>query len=278
MVMSHAAAIWIPSTGHNLGVLGDVFAKNAVGAGRGLVYDRKLPAVTCLVVPLDDNVDGQLDFDLLTEAAAAAAKTFKTRAYALYGFFGSADWLQVTAFSSTGKERWIEAAAEKPNAKKLRTIAGTLGLRVQGQRSTKANARSPVVTSITFPYWRMVAESKEPVSRDLLALGLKPAFDLASVKGWTFRQEVQAEGGDDDGIEEQKEPKPKSTGRVLTKLKIGDRVVDPFGFIFEVIEIEANEDDGKPEFRLAGIGAYSGAHSWVPESEVKDSGLRRLKE
>jgi hypothetical protein len=277
MSMSHAAAVWIPSTGHDIDTLKTILQRH--NAGDHLSYDfftRSAPEATCIVVPLDDNPDAQMDESLLEAAAADIAKTLKTRAYALYAFFGSGDWMSVTAFAATGERRWSEGDDDEPPLKRMRTTAKALGMRLSDdpEPDDDDGGYVPTVNEITFPYWRMVSELEQPLVEDMLGLGLKPAFDLDFVEGWQCAGELLADDEDEDEGEIDGRQEREAVGPVLTRLKIGDRVVDDLIGAAEVVAIETM--DGLESYRLEGIDDMS--EEWIPVDEVENYGLRRLKE
>jgi hypothetical protein len=150
--MSHAAAVWIPGNTHDPRRIEALVSAHC--EHEALDFDlatRATPPTTCLVAPLDERDELQMDFELLNQTAAALARALRTPTYALYGFFGSGDFLMINAFSASGAERW-SAGSEDDDPK--------------------------------APYWKMLEEVAPGFTADVLGLCVKPAFDLGFIDGW----------------------------------------------------------------------------------------------
>jgi hypothetical protein len=176
MGMSHAVAVWIPGVDVDAEKLEELVKKSCQRHEElGFwVFTRETPAATCIVAPLDEHPELEGELGLLDEVAAKLAKTFRRRTWSLFAFFGSADWMQVVAFSEKGKKRWVEASNEGGGDDDQVTADGELW----------------VGDGVGQPYWRMVSElASRPVPDDVVGLGLKPAFDLASIPGWELQRE-----------------------------------------------------------------------------------------
>lgn len=152
MGMSHAAAVWIPGNTHDASKLESIVRANCEHPAIDFdVATRSAPPATCIVAPLDEREELQMDFELLCRTAAALARELGTPTYALYGFFGSGDFLMINAFDADGAECWTSGSTdEDPRA----------------------------------PYWKMMEEVAPGFTDDVLGLCIKPAFDLCFIDGW----------------------------------------------------------------------------------------------
>lgn len=276
MALSYAAGIWIPGCSLDSDILEAVLGDfNGEDELQFYVCERQDLEVTFMWTPLDDSLGAE--FSTLDEAAAELAQQLRRRTYALFAFFGSADWIQVTAFSKTGRERWVETSDEdRAPTKKMVAVGKELGLRVAGADGRRGRRDVPPINGVDYPYWRLMSEVKGAIPEDILGIGVKPAFDLD--ENWTDTAEFFVGDEVDDHNSPSPEQEkygsfPESVGPVLKTLKVGDRFTIDSGAAEVVSVVEFNGELIFDCERLDGNHEFS-----IYQDELKYFEPRRLKE
>ncbi len=209
MGQSHAAAFWIPKTKVKLKVIERLLEESLDESLTFSVFERRSPEATFVVTSLDEREDLHLETELLHTATKALAKQLKVTAFSIYAFFGSADWMTVTAFSKAGRKLWEEDSDEDAKPAKVKQIAKKVGLKamyVEEGDEDQWEDGVEFVTPITFPYWRMMSEAyTPPPKKDFLNLCIKPAFDFGPELGWKARGAVEV---GEPAEPKQREPAP----------------------------------------------------------------------
>lgn len=182
MGMSHAAAVWIPGTDVAPATIEQLIRDSCQHVGLKLdLFVREDPATTVALAPLDDS-PFQMDFGLLNGTAAALARALQRRTYALYGFFGSGDWMIVTAFDEEGEVAWSEASADDLDAGDAEHVL------------EKLEHPAENMNALNFPYWTLMSDVAPGCASDLLGVGLEPAFDLGAIDGWSAVRAFETPG------------------------------------------------------------------------------------
>ncbi|MBE2249654.1 MAG: hypothetical protein IAE78_08900 [Myxococcus sp.] len=164
MSMSHGAAVFICGTGVAREVVASAVSERlSVRAPVEVVQFESAVGLTALVVQPRAAAIGLLD-----GVAAALARALGQPTWSMSSMAGLDRWMAVTAYSSTGQERWRDESRESLTARQRATLGKRLG------------QQTAALEPFDWPYWRLMAELPLRPARDLIGLGGGPTLALAA--------------------------------------------------------------------------------------------------